>query len=77
MALQLPIPFTPEVAPTWKYKLEQADNANVKTGADVIVGSKLPTQARKSRLILFDENNAPWSITVDSTGALHATKVTL
>lgn len=77
MPLQLPIPLTPEMSSSWKFKLEQADQANQKIGTDVIVGVKSPRDMRQSRLILVDSSGGQWSLTVDPTGALHTTKIQL
>ncbi|MBU9552820.1 hypothetical protein [Burkholderia multivorans] len=77
MIINLPIPLDDKSAPVWKYKIESEDQRNQKRDTDVIIGGKLPNQPRVSRLILVDSAGGQWSITVDTTGALHATKVTL
>lgn len=76
MSLYLPIPLTPDNAPMWKANIEREDNRNQKVGADVIIG-KLPNSPRGPRLILVDAAGGQWSITVDTTGALHTTKITI
>lgn len=76
MSLYLPIPLTPDNAPQWKAGLEREDNRNQKTGSDVIIG-KLPNEPRGPRLILVDPSGGQWSITVDTSGALHTIKITI
>ncbi|MEX3555354.1 MAG: hypothetical protein VB131_01565 [Burkholderia gladioli] len=65
--MNLPVPFTPGGAPTWKRLIEQADADNQKRNADIVV--------QKNRLILVDEKGGRWSIAVDSSGQLTARKL--
>lgn len=62
--MNLPVPFNQQ---NWKQQIEQADAANQKRNADVVIG--------KNRLILTDSTGAKWSITVSPSGALAATKL--